>query len=144
MKNEAIPKWNEIVLLHLGKRIPSLSAHSQKNGLRCGSPVQLAFFEEYRYFRSKSIIENAFPDGFLNHINTTEELTLRKSDSVLQFKDVWKAICSAQTCTMYNQAPRCGSLFEITISPQGGLLSPSQGTLTSVKPQAVPQRIAMA
>jgi len=45
MKDQAIPKWNEIVLPHLGKSIPPLSARSQRNGLGCGCPVQLAFLE---------------------------------------------------------------------------------------------------
>lgn len=141
MKNEAIPKWNEIVLPRLGVSIPYLSALSQRNGLRCGSPVQLAFLEAHRYFRSNSLIENT-PWWLLKPYKYFEESTLQK-DRLLQVKDVWKAICSAQTCAVYNRAPRCRSLYEIAVSPQGDLLSLCQGTHALVTPPAVPQKIAM-
>lgn len=64
-----------------------------------------------------------------------------KTESVLPFRDVWKAICLAQTCTVYNQTPIRSSLYEIAVSPQGDLLSLCQGTHTVVKPPAAPQNM---
>lgn len=137
-------KWNEIFLPHLGESIPPLSACSQRNRLRWASPVQLASLEAHRYFRSNIIIENTFPGGFSNHINTIEESTLQKHRLSSSIQDVWKAICSAQTCTMYNQTSGCRNLHGIAIFPWHDLLSPCQGTRALVKPPAVPQKIAMA